>query len=81
MQSYGSFLTTAAWTENSTSQSTISSCLPDAKMTKALVPSQDIDKLFVVLRRRVEILPEVLRKMSLAAMRQRYSFVGQPFAR
>ncbi len=47
-------------------------------MTKNILPSQD--KLFVVLRRRVEILPEVSRQMSLAAMCQRYSFVGEHFA-
>lgn len=54
--------------------------LQDSKMTRAFVPSQDIDKLFVVLRRRPEMLPCVQRCMNLPQARQRYSYQGEPFA-
>jgi hypothetical protein len=54
--------------------------LQDSKMTRAFVPSQDIDKLFVVLRRRPEVLPCVQRCMSLPQARQRYSYQSEPFA-
>jgi SAM-dependent methyltransferase len=54
--------------------------LLDSKMTKTFVPSQDIDKLFVVLRRRSQVLPLVERRMNLIEARKRYSYVGAPFA-
>lgn len=54
--------------------------LHDSKMTKAFVPSQDIDKLFVVLRRRPQVLSYVQRRMSLHEARKRYTYQGEPFA-
>lgn len=54
--------------------------LVDSKMTKAFVPCQDIDKLFVVLRRRPQVLGTVERRMDLARARQSYAYRGQPFA-
>ena len=54
--------------------------LVDSKMTKAFVPCHDIDKLFVVLRRRPEVLRTVERRMDLAGARQLYSYRGAPFA-
>jgi len=54
--------------------------LVDSKMTRAFVPTQDIDKLFVVLRRRPAVLATVTRQMNLAQARLRYEFSGTPFA-
>lgn len=54
--------------------------LVDSKMTRAFVPSQDIDKLFVVLRRRPAVLASVQRQMNLAEARTRYDYRGAPFA-
>ena len=54
--------------------------LQDSKMTRAFVPSQDIDKLFVVLRRRPQVLSSVQRRMSLHQARTRYAYQGEPFA-
>lgn len=54
--------------------------LVDSKMTKAFVPTQDIDKLFVVLRRRPAVLATVNRQMNLAVARQTYTYRGTPFA-
>lgn len=55
--------------------------LLDSKMTKAFVPSQDIDKLFVVLRRRPHVLDGITsRRMNLAEARKRYAYAGAPFA-
>lgn len=53
--------------------------LVDSKMTKAFVPSQDVDKLFVVLRRRSQVLPAAQRRMNLHEARKHYSYQGQPF--
>ena len=54
--------------------------LEDSKKTKAFVPTQDIDKLFVVLRRRPAVLATVNRQMNLAVARQTYTYRGTPFA-
>jgi SAM-dependent methyltransferase len=54
--------------------------LVDSKMTKAFVPNQDIDKLFVALRRRPAVLASVTRQMNLALARTRYEYRGTPFA-
>lgn len=54
--------------------------LQETKMTWAFVLSQDIDKLFVVLRRRPEVLARVERRMNLLVVRQRYDYQGEPFA-
>lgn len=53
--------------------------LLDSKMTPAFVPHHDVDKLFVVLRRRPQVLERVTPQLRLAEARQRYSFVGRPF--
>jgi SAM-dependent methyltransferase len=52
----------------------------DSKMTKTFVPAQDIDKLFVVLRRRPSVLDSVQRRMNLQEARQRYAYQGTPFS-
>lgn len=54
--------------------------LVDSRMTRRYVPERDLDKLFVVLRRRPQILPTVARRMQLAEARSRYHYQGQPFA-
>lgn len=54
--------------------------LLDTKMTKAFVPSQDIDKLFVVLRRRPQVLASVARQMRLHEARTRYAYQSAPFS-
>lgn len=52
----------------------------DSKMTSCFIPAYDIDKLFVVLRKRNTILPQAQRKMDLSSARKRYSFLGTPFS-
>lgn len=54
--------------------------LQDSKMTRAFVPSHDIDKLFVVLRRRPQVLASVQRSMNLGEARKRYAYQGEPFS-
>ncbi|WP_051304589.1 class I SAM-dependent methyltransferase [Chitinilyticum litopenaei] len=54
--------------------------LLDSKMTRCFVPVHDVDKLFVVLRRRPQILAQTQRRMQLGEARQRYEFAGSPFS-
>lgn len=51
----------------------------DSKMTKKFVPSQDVDKLFVVLRRRSQVLTSVQQQMNLHEVRECYTYQSMPF--
>lgn len=44
------------------------------KMTRAYVPAIDIDKLFVIMRRRARYEPGAVRSLRLAEVRQRYAY-------
>ncbi|MFT0531213.1 class I SAM-dependent methyltransferase [Castellaniella hirudinis] len=51
----------------------------DSKMTQRFIPKYDIDKLFVILRKRDKIIIKPQRKMDLNTAKKRFNFSENPF--